>query len=94
MSKIDDEEWWIVELDPKARTMVRLARLPKGVEDYAWTPTGTIVAGDGSRLVRWTGTSWESIGDLAVSGLTAITRLSVSPRGDWIAVVAVPAPKP
>jgi dipeptidyl aminopeptidase/acylaminoacyl peptidase len=94
VSKIDDEEWWIVELDPRARTMTRLARLPKDVEDYAWTPGGTIVAGDGSRLVRWTGTSWEPIGDLAASGLSGITRLSVSPRGDWIAVVAIPAAKP
>lgn len=93
VSKIDDEEWWIVDLDPRARTMTRLARLPKGVEDYAWTPGGTIVAGDGSRLVRWTGTSWEAIGDLAANGLSNITRLAVSPRGDWIAVVAVPAAK-
>jgi dipeptidyl aminopeptidase/acylaminoacyl peptidase len=94
VSKIDDEEWWIVELDPRARTMTRLARLPKSVEDYAWTPGGTIVAGDRSRLLRWTGTSWETIGDLAPNGLSAITRLAISPRGEWIAVVAVPSAKP
>jgi hypothetical protein len=94
VSKIDDEEWWIVDLDPRARTMTQLARLPKSIEDYAWTPSGTIVAGDGSRLIRWTGTTWETIGDLASKGISGITRLSVSPRGDWIAVVAVPGTAP
>lgn len=87
--KVTDDEWWIEELDSSARTMTRRARLPRGVEDYAWTPSGVLLCGDGSRLLRWSGNAWESLGDLASSGVTTITRLAVSPGEEWVAVVAV-----
>lgn len=91
--KISDTESWLSELDPVSRTITRRAQLPAGVEDYAWTPSGVIVAGDGSRLVAWDGGAWKTVGDLASFGMTSITRLAVSPDSKWIAVVAMPASK-
>lgn len=95
--KVSREEWWLVVLDPATREAQRLVRMPSGVEDYAWTPEGVAIAGEGSALMAYDprrGGPWERIGDLAASGLSEITRLAVSPRGDAIAIVALPAARP
>lgn len=95
--KVSREEWWLVLLDPVTRAMQRLVRMPAGVEDYAWTPDGIAITGEGSALKAFDprrGGGWETIGDLAGSGLVEITRLAISPRGDAIAIVAVPGAKP
>lgn len=87
-----DGATWVQDLDPALRSATRLARLPAGVEDYAWTPGGSIITSDGAgTLLAWSGDAWQRIGDLASEGLGSISRLSVSPNTDWIAVVAVPA---
>ena len=68
--------------------------MPNRVEDYAWTPDGVVLAGQGSVLKSFDprrGGEWETVADLAAHGLSGITRLSVSPNGDAVAVVAVPA---
>ncbi len=59
-------------------------------EDYAWLPDGRIIMGSGSVLYLATPgkSGWQEIVDLAGRGLTNITRLAVSPRGDRIAMVA------
>lgn len=90
--KVSAEEWWIVLLDPTTRAMERLVRLPPRVEDTAWTPDGVVIVGEGSVLKAFDprrGGTWETIGDLSGSGVSGITRLAVSPRGDGIAIVAV-----
>jgi dipeptidyl aminopeptidase/acylaminoacyl peptidase len=94
--KASREEWWLMALDARARVPERLVRMPPGVEDYAWTPDGIAIAGEGSVLKAFDpkrGATWEPVGDLASSGVGQITRLAVSPRGDAIAVVAVPQRK-
>lgn len=59
--------------------------LPEGVQDYAWLPDRSIVAGSGSTLMRWTqADGWQPIGDL---GLGAISRIAVHPDGGVLAVV-------
>ena len=92
--KVSNEEWWLTLLDPKTRQLKHLVRMPPRVEDYAWTPNGLVLIGEGSVLKsfdpRGSG-GWEVVGDLASYGLAGITRLSVSPRGDAVAVVAQPA---
>jgi dipeptidyl aminopeptidase/acylaminoacyl peptidase len=92
--RISRDESWIELLDPETRAIQRIVKLPAGVEDYAWTPDGMLLAGNGSELLRCDprrGATWETVADLSSSGLTSITRLAVSPRGDAIAIVAVPA---
>lgn len=58
----------------------------------AWTPDGTLLMAHDGRLHAWrAGTSsWQPIADLTVLGLANVTRLAVSPKGDRIAIVAVP----
>ena len=92
--KVSNEEWWLTLLDPKTKQQKRLVRMPRRVEDYSWTPDGLVLIGEGSVLKSFDpqrGGEWETVADLAPHGLTGITRLSVSPRGDAVAVVAVPS---
>lgn len=87
--KVSDEEWWIERLDPATGTAVRITRTLPGREDYAWTPEGEILMGDGSRLFsRSEGSEWAEIADLSDRGIEGITRLAVSPDGARIAIVA------
>lgn len=83
---------WIESLDPATRAIKRLVALPQGVEDYAWLPNGTMVCGQDSRLLWWSGKAgeeWRQIADLTSANVQGITRLAVSPRGDRIALVAI-----
>ncbi|MDE2943992.1 MAG: hypothetical protein OXT63_07260 [Gemmatimonadota bacterium] len=87
--KISDEEWWIERLDPAAGTSERVTRTIPGREDYAWTPEGEILMGDGGRLFAWSADSdWTEIADFSDLGVEGITRLAVSPDGYRIAIVA------
>ena len=93
--KASRDEWWLATLDPYSRSVERMVRMPAGVEDYAWTPEGIAIAGDGSALKAYDprrSDGWQTIADLSSSGLGEITRLAVSPSGDAIAIVAVPRP--
>jgi hypothetical protein len=88
---------WVMSLDPATRSMLPIARLPGGIEDYAWLSDGRIVAGQGSKLMICdpkTTAEWTEVADLSAAGLTSITRLAVSPDGSAIAIVAVPLPRP
>ncbi|WP_420637243.1 hypothetical protein [Candidatus Palauibacter sp.] len=89
MRKVSDEEWWIERLDPGAGTSERITRTLPGREDYAWTPEGEILMGDGSRLyARSEGSEWTEIADFSDLGVEGISRLAVSPDGSRIALVA------
>ncbi|MBA4157028.1 MAG: PD40 domain-containing protein [Gemmatimonadetes bacterium] len=87
--KIAPDEWWIERLDLRTGEMTRLAPTLPGVEDYAWTPRGTLLMGRESELFRWDAAAeeWRRVADLAAAGVREITRLAVSPRGDRVAVV-------
>ena len=87
--KVSDEEWWIERLDPAAGTSERVTRTIPGREDYAWTPEGEILMGDGGRLFAWSeGSDWTEVADFSDLGVEGITRLAVSPDGSRIALVA------
>ncbi|WP_428275715.1 hypothetical protein [Candidatus Palauibacter sp.] len=87
--KVSDEEWWIERLDPAAGTSERITRTLPGREDYAWTPEGEVLMGDGGRIFAWSeGSDWTEIADFSELGVEGITRLAVSPDGSRIAIVA------
>ena len=58
----------------------------------AWTPDGTLLMAHNGLLYAWRagGGDWKPIADLGAMGLRNVTRLAVSPKGDRIAIVAVP----
>lgn len=94
VSKAYENAFWVMELDVDSRAMRPLARLPQGVEDYAWLPDGRLIAGNGGKLLVCdlkTQSTWEEVADLSDAGVGGITRLAVSPAGDRIAIVAVPS---
>jgi dipeptidyl aminopeptidase/acylaminoacyl peptidase len=58
----------------------------------AWTPDRTLLMAHGGSLHAWAWGSkeWEIVTDLSALGLRNVTRMAVSPKGDWIALVATP----
>ncbi len=83
------------ELDIRRRRVSELTKVPPGADFFAWTPDGIVLTASGTTLYQWDsrrGGKWEQLADLAVAGLSSVTRLAVSPQGDRLAIVAVPVP--
>ncbi len=89
--KVADDEWWIEELDPSSGTTERLTRtLPDraAFADYAWTPDGGILMGEGETLHLWRPqTGWRQVADFSGRGGGEISRLAVSADGSRVAIV-------
>jgi WD40-like Beta Propeller Repeat len=86
---------WLAELDVRKRRVTKLVKVPEGAEYFAWTRYGVVLTASGTTLYQWDprrGGAWEPIADFAAAGLTNVTRLAVSPKGDRLAIVAVPKP--
>ena len=60
--------------------------------DTAWTPDGTLLMAKDATLYAWTRgqSSWKEIASLERLSLSGVTRLAVSPAGDYIALVGSP----
>ena len=85
------DDWWIERLDPASGATERITKTLPGREDYAWTPEGAILMGDGPALFAWTPDdgddgAWARVADLSASG-GDISRIAVSPNGEWVALV-------
>ena len=76
-------------------TQVRtLVKVPEGADFFVWTSEGIVLTASGTTLYQWDsrrGGEWETVADLASAGLRNVTRLAISPRGNRLALVAVPA---
>jgi len=84
------------EVDVRTRRVTQLIKTPIGAEFFAWTPDGIALTAGGSKLYSWDprgggGGAWQEVADFSAAGLTNLTRLAVSPKGDRVAIVAVPA---
>ena len=89
--KISDSERWIKELSITLRTESRVVQTLEGKEDYAWTPYGFVVMARDSKLFMYkTGhsTMWTEFADFSEKRVKNITRIAISPHGDWLAFVA------
>ena len=86
--KVADGDWWIERLDPATGATAPIAQTLPGREDYAWTPTGEILMGDGTALHAWTADAgWTGVAVPARDDAGDISRLAVSPDGSRIAMV-------
>ena len=95
-----DSSWTLIAVDvrpppPTGRWTARpLVRMPVGSDYVAWLDHGVALAGQGSRLLRWSTRSpgaWTPVADLTRAGVQRISRLAISPDRRWIAFVAEPA---
>jgi dipeptidyl aminopeptidase/acylaminoacyl peptidase len=94
--KAAEKEWVVKELDVKTRQSAPLINTLPGSEDCAWLPDGTLLIAQGSKLFKWQrgkDKDWQAVADLAAAGLSGITRLAVSQKGDKLALVAMPQTK-
>jgi hypothetical protein len=77
----------------KPVTKVLTTAVPGATQAHlAWTPDGTLLMAHDGGLHAWRAgaAGWDRIADLSALGLRSVTRLAVSPKGDRIAIVAVP----
>lgn len=96
VEKQSDSVWVIRRLDPATDAITTLVRTRPRVEDYAWAPDGSLYMAEGNRLFRWksfagsTGdaSEWKEVAVFTEPGMQRMSRLAVSPAGDWLAVVA------
>lgn len=84
----------VMHLDAKTRQTAPLVRVIPGAReaDLAWTPDGLLLLAHEGRLYSWRAgmPEFAPAADLGALGLKAVTRMAVSPRGDWLALVAQP----
>jgi hypothetical protein len=82
----------IKELNPSTRAIsVLTSAVPGATEaDTAWTPDGTLLMVKGSVLYGWRRgqSGWKELASLERLSLSGVTRLAVSPKGDYLALVA------
>jgi hypothetical protein len=101
VAKESDSVWVIRSVDPATDSVKTLVRTLPRVEDYAWAPDGSILMARGNRLYRWkpsgagTGaaTEWMEIAAFTDRAMQRLSRIAISPRGDWVALVAAEAPR-
>lgn len=85
----------IEALDPSTQALRRIAEPLDGSEDFAWVTPRLLIMAREARLYQHAATpggEWRQVADLTDDGLAGITRLAVSPRGDWLAFTATPRP--
>jgi hypothetical protein len=84
----------VKELNPSTRQISVLTPAVEGSTeaDTAWTPDGTLLMVRGGVLYGWKRgeSGWKEIASLERLSLTGVTRLAVSPRGDYLALVGPP----
>ena len=91
---VKDSSSWISELDLRTKQTRRLFMPPAGADYHVWTPSGALLAAAGSNVYLRTDRGWDVAADLAPWGVKNITRLAISPRGEWLAFVAEDKPTP
>ena len=80
-------------LDPSSQALRRVTEPLAESEDFAWAGPSTLLMARGAVVYQHGATpggDWTAVADLSSSGLDSITRLAVSPRGDWLAFAALP----
>ena len=90
VDRADGAPGWIAEFDADSGAIRRLVRALPQNEYHAWTPSGILLSAADSTLYQWRpgDADWTPIADLAAAGVTGVSRLTVSPDGRLLALVA------
>ena len=79
---------WICDFDLKSKQVRQLVQAPKGADFHTWAPNGALLTAVGAGVFRFTDDGWAPIANFEKFGVKNITRLTVSPKGNWLAFVA------
>ncbi len=89
--KVSADNWLVKLVDVGGHHTDTLIKTLPGSEDLAWLPDGTLIMAQGAKLFRFNpahDTDWQAAHDFTAAGLTHITRLALSPKGDRLALIA------
>lgn len=78
--------WAVKAMDPSNKTVIYLTNTLDGAEDYCWTPEGSMIMGQGTKLFHWE-RNWSQFADLSEMGLGKVSRVAVSRDGSKLVVV-------
>ncbi|MBL6447084.1 hypothetical protein JMN32_12250 [Fulvivirga sp. 29W222] len=87
--------WQIKSFEPVAGTTRKIINVVNGSEDMCWAPDGTMFMGSDSTLYKFHAAfdrDWVKVADLSEFGLSGITRLTINPDGNQIAIVVNQSP--
>jgi len=89
--RVSDQDWLIKTYDLGTHQIATLIKTLPGSEEYAWTPSGILLAAKDSRLFACkpeVDKDWRQIADFASAGLKGITRIAINKDGQRLAIVA------
>jgi len=86
-----NQDLYVLDMEPRESFFI--CQLPIGIQDYTWLSDTQILIGSGSKLFiydTFLNSKWVEFADLSKYKINEITRLSVSPNGKKLALVAEP----
>lgn len=82
------------KLDLKTRQVTTLSTIPfKTGGQHVWTSRGTILLASGPTIYEWSparSEEWKPVYRAEHPDLPGLSRIALSPKGDWIALVSTP----
>lgn len=87
----DETPWQVKSIHPTTGATALLTNLPQGVEDIVWLPDGQILVPFGDLIYTFLPESEGSPATISISALWelgTISRMAVSPDGNYLALVA------
>lgn len=90
VDKTDPDQYWIKKLDGETGEISPLVATRKGHEDHVWIDDSQVLMAEGDKIYLWPGhgEQWRVAADLAGQVDGVISRLALSPNGDYLALVA------
>ncbi|TVZ51483.1 nuclear transport factor 2 family protein [Dokdonia sp. Hel_I_53] len=89
-----NDEWYVKSIDPKTKNIKTITAIPQRVEDIAWLPDGSLLATYESSILLKTKKkrSWTVLNTFEDENLKNLSRITVSPKGDQLAIVSEVSP--
>jgi dipeptidyl aminopeptidase/acylaminoacyl peptidase len=88
VSKAEGEIW---QYHPVTNQHLKIEQALPGSQDMAWLPNRRLLMAKGAKLFLLDpgpDAQWQEIADFSKMGIKSITRLAVSPKGEYLAFVA------